>query len=135
MPFKSVFERNSLSIILKVNTTDLKIWESSNGRFDWLFNLFSQSKRPLELSHIFKSVMFGNDRLRMWKSVYRCEVVVPAFVLLPIFFCFGSCRDLSSSEAYTGSLWKGKLLGFQLVETFFVNIKAFWSYDQFNTTT
>ena len=23
------------------NTTDLKIWESSNGRFDWLFNLFS----------------------------------------------------------------------------------------------
>jgi hypothetical protein len=34
-----------------------------------------------------------------------------------------------------GSLLKGKLLGFQLVETFYVNIKAFRSYDQFNTTT
>jgi hypothetical protein len=28
-----------------------------------------------------------------------------------------------------------KLLDFQLVETFFENIKAFRSYDQFNTTT
>ena len=34
-----------------------------------------------------------------------------------------------------GSLWKGKLLDFRLVETFFENIKAFRSYDQFNTTT
>jgi hypothetical protein len=31
--------------------------------------------------------------------------------------------------------WKGKLLDFRLVETFFENIKAFRSYDQFNTTT
>jgi len=33
-------------------------------------------------------------RLRMGKSVHRCEVVNPAFVLLRIFtpFCFGSCR-------------------------------------------
>jgi hypothetical protein len=28
-----------------------------------------------------------------------------------------------------GSLWKGKLLDFRLVETFFENIKAFRSYD------
>jgi hypothetical protein len=34
-----------------------------------------------------------------------------------------------------GSLWKGKLLDFRLVKTFFENIKAFRSYDQFNTTT
>ena len=34
-----------------------------------------------------------------------------------------------------GSLWKGKLLDFRLVKTFFENIKEFRSYDQFNTTT
>ena len=33
------------------------------------------------------------------------------------------------------SLWKGKLLDFRLVKTFFENIKAFRSYNQFNTTT
>jgi hypothetical protein len=33
------------------------------------------------------------------------------------------------------SLWKGKLLDLRLVETFFENIKAIRSYDQFNTTT
>jgi hypothetical protein len=34
-----------------------------------------------------------------------------------------------------GSLWKGKLLDFRLVETFFENIKAFRNYNRFNTTT
>ena len=34
MPFKSVFERNPVSSF--PNTTYLKIWASSNGRFDWL---------------------------------------------------------------------------------------------------
>ena len=72
-------------------------------------------------------------RLSMGKSVHRWEVVNPSDVRLRIFtpFCFGS-------EAYTnnwGSLWKGKLLDFRLVKTFFENIKAFRSYDQFNTTT
>ena len=43
---------------------------------------------------------------------------------------------LSSSEAYTyNSGVCGKLPGFRLVETFYVNIKAVRSYDQFNTTT
>jgi hypothetical protein len=43
----------------KYRLRDLSSTTKMNQKF--LFNLFSQSKRPLELSHIFKSVMFGND--------------------------------------------------------------------------
>jgi hypothetical protein len=41
------------------------------------------------------------------------------------------------NHKYDGNIFhrKEKLLGFRLVETFFVNIKVFQSYDQFNTTT
>ena len=79
-------------------------------------------------------------RLRMGKSVHRWEVVNPTFVRLRIFtpFCFGSCmipQQFGGLHYQLGSLWKGKLLDFRLVETFFENIKAFRSYDQFNTTT
>ena len=73
-------------------------------------------------------------RLRMGKCTQM------RLVLLPIFmpFCFGWCRipqHFGGVHKQLGSLWKGKLLGFRLVKTVFVNIKAFWSYDQFNTTT
>ena len=79
-------------------------------------------------------------RLRMGKSVHRWEVVNPTFVRLRIFtpFCFGSCmipQQFGGLHLQLGSLWKGKLLDFRLVETFFENVKAFRSYDQFNTTT
>ena len=79
-------------------------------------------------------------RLRMGKSVHRWEVVNPTAVRLRIFtpFSFGSCmipQQFGGLHKQLGSLWKGKLLDFRLVKTFFENIKAFHSYDQFNTTT
>ena len=71
-----------------------------------------------------------------WESLHRWEVVNPAFVRLRICtpFCFGSCM-IPQQFGGLHSLWKGKLLDFRLVKTFFENIKAFRSYDQFNTTT
>ena len=45
MPFKSVFERNPLCILHKRHR--LENWESSNGLFDWLNNLFQPIKKPV----------------------------------------------------------------------------------------
>ena len=75
-------------------------------------------------------------RLRMGKSVHRWEVVNPTDIRLR--FVLVRVRYLSSSEAYTnnwGLFGKENELDFRLVKTFFENIKAFRSYDQFSTTT
>jgi hypothetical protein len=55
------------------------------------------------------------------------------------FASFTNAIDMKIERVLTGFLigldWKGKLLDFRLVKTFFENIKAFRSYDQFNMTT
>jgi hypothetical protein len=75
-------------------------------------------------------------RLGMGKSVHRWEVVNPTAVRLRIFtpFLFWFVYDTSAVRRPTltiGSLWKGTLLDFRLVKSFFENIKAFRSYHQF----
>ena len=79
-------------------------------------------------------------RLRVGGSVHRWEVVSPTFVRLRVFapFCFGSCmmpQRFGGLHWQLGSLWKGELLDFRLVEAFLENIGAFRSCDRFNTTT
>ena len=48
---------------------------------------------------------------------------------------FWFVQGTSAVRRPTLTLWKGKLLGFRLVETFYVTIKALQSYAQFNMTT
>jgi hypothetical protein len=59
-------------------------------------NLFSQSKRPLELAHIFKSVVFGKDGKGIsFKNRYDLRFS-RRFVLVRVAY-------LSSSKAYTNN--------------------------------
>jgi hypothetical protein len=120
-------------------------------------NLFSQSKRPLELSHIFKYVVFRKDgkgisfRLKghiNWRKVSNFNVIWMDesiqlvkmtrlrmgkctqmwLVLFPIFmpFCFGWCRvpqHFGGVHKQLGSLWKGKLLGFDWWKQFLLILR------------
>ena len=68
MSFKSVFERNPICILDKRHRREN--WESSNGRFDWLNNLFQPIKkvfskrvRPLVVLYSFFLFFFFRTHL------------------------------------------------------------------------